>query len=116
MNHDEIHKWCRANWDKLPAMVRQDCLNELRAHVWPDLMRKWKAQHAAGQHIGDDDPFFHHGVGMQVRNLLRKQLTDEELPPAFGPNYPPEGAKNWDDFYTGALEELCETTTDPVKP
>lgn len=107
---DDIDKWCRSNWDKIPDLIRQDCLNELRAHVPADVLRKWKAQHTAGEGIGDDDPFFHHGAGMAVRNVLRKQLLDEELPPVHILGYPPEGARNWDDYYTGALQELCETS------
>lgn len=107
---DALDKWCRANWDKLPALIRQDCLNELRAQVPADILAKWKAQHAAGKGIGDDDPFFHHGNGMVVRNILRRQFTDEELLPVHIKGYPPEGARNWDDYYVGALQELCETS------
>lgn len=107
---DDLDKWCRANWDKLPALIRQDCLNELRAAVPASVLATWKAQHAAGKGIGSDYPSFHFHTGMAVRNVLRKQLLDEELPPAFSPNYPPEGARNWDDYYVGALQELCETS------
>lgn len=107
---DDLGRWCRANWDMLPELIRKDCLAELRSKVPPEMMAKWKAQHAAGEEIGSDDIFFHHGNGMAVRNILRKQLRDLELPAVHSPNYPPEGAKNWDDYYTGALQELVETS------
>lgn len=124
---DALDQWCRANWDKIPDLIRQDCLNELRAQVPRDVLAAWKVQHAAGLRIGDDDPMFHLRTGMVVRNILRQQLLDEELPPV-AYYYDSEGrpmhregklpvggfkvieAKNWDDYYTGALQELCETS------
>jgi hypothetical protein len=58
--------------------------------------------------IGGDEPWFHSlGAGMAVRNLLRRQYTDGELPPVKyddGSEY-----RNWDDFYLGALMDLCST-------
>ena len=59
---------------------------------------KWKDQHARGISIGSDEGVFHFGTGMWVRNLLRDQLTDGELP------YPPD----WDDYYMGALAAVVE--------
>lgn len=46
------------------------------------------------------------GGGMQIRNRLREAMLDEELPPVT--QHDGSTAKNWDDFYTGALDELME--------
>ena len=47
---------------------------------------------------------------MQIRNRLRDQLLDMELPVVTvdheGKSYGP--SQNWDDYYTGALDELLE--------
>lgn len=110
----ELVKWSRKNWNKIPQLVRNDCLNELRAAVPTPVLQHWLNQHRAGQEIGSDDEFFHHSVGQTVRNVLRKQLTDEKLPPVVGPDggYPKgEKVRNWDDFYMGALQELAERST-----
>lgn len=111
MSRHDLEKWSRDNWNKLPDLVRQDCLAELRAQVPAEILAEWKVQHAAGREIGGH--MFHFLGGMAVRNILRAQLTDGELPPAHSENYPPEGARNWDDYYIGALQELCETTEAP---
>ena len=45
-----------------------------------------------------------------VRNVLRQVMPDSDLPLIqykYGPDKDP--AQNWDDFYTGALEQLCES-------
>ena len=122
---DEHDKWQRANWDKVHPMVRQDCLDGLRAEIPARLMGILRAQHNAKQSLGSHDVFFHLGIGMRIRNILRNYLTDGELPevdyyhdiagnmlePWEKP--PPQGfvltkARNWDDYYIGALQELCE--------
>jgi hypothetical protein len=43
--------------------------------------------------------FLHHGWGMQVRNLLRTRIKDEELPPGTAGEH-----GNWDDYYGHAVE------------
>ena len=40
---------------------------------------------------------FHFGNGLWVRNLLREQLTDGELPLA-----------DWDDYYLGVLAAVVQ--------
>ncbi len=104
----DLAKWSKGNWDKVPDLIRQDCLRELRAHVTPELLARWKKEHAAGHEIGWGEPFFHFGAGMAVRNILRRQYLDEELPPVKQPAG--EMASNWDDYYMGALIELVETS------
>jgi len=123
---DDLQAWSYANWLKVPKMVRQDCLGQLRADVPADIIAEWKAQHARGEPIGGDG-FHFFGGGMSVRNILRKQITDGELPVVNyyrdangnsidpGAPLPPNGftvieARNWDDYYMGAIQELLETT------
>lgn len=108
----ELGIWCRANWDRIPAEQRKKCLDHLRDWIGADIIAQWKAQHAAGDRIASDIPGFHHlGGGMRIRNRLRDVMKDAELPAVVGPagGYPTgEEVRNWDDFYTGALEELVE--------
>lgn len=105
----DLVAWSRANWNKVHPLVRTDCLKELRARVALPLLQKWIKQYKAGQEIGSDDPFFHFGTGMAIRNVLRAQLLDEELPSVVQLHL--EGhplARNWDDMYLGALYQLVE--------
>lgn len=110
----DLRAWCRANWDRVPEGQRKLCLEHLRTYVTDEYLDKWRAQRARGEEIGSDVTAFHFfGGGMQIRNVLREVLPDDQLPAVVGPdgNYPPgEVVRNWDDFYTGALEELVETT------
>ena len=103
----DLTAWSKENWEKIPALVREDCLNELAAKVPGDLLLLWIEQVRNGKEIGSNDTFFHHGVGMAVRNVMRAQLLDEELPPIKQEHIDghPE-ARNWDDFYIGALHAL----------
>lgn len=114
-----LEAWCRANWDQVPHARRRACLNYLRAWIPGDVLGKWKLQHLRGERIGWDVPGFHFfGGGMGIRNKLREVMLDAELPPVSsdfplgegsgGGQQPGPGCSNWDDFYTGALEELLE--------
>lgn len=104
---DDLEKWCHDNWLKIPAEDRERCLAVLRKKAPPEMLAEWKAQHERGMRIGSNDLFFHFGIGMQVRNALREVLTDDKLP-AIKQRDGSEG-RNWDDFYTGALEDLVST-------
>jgi hypothetical protein len=53
----------------------------LRERVPRDVLEKWRDQDRRAMRIGSDDPNFHYGIGMAVRNALRERLTDIELPP-----------------------------------
>ncbi len=107
---DKLRKWCRANWDKVPELVRNDCLNHLEGWITPAIIVDWKKQ-GYDRH---DGTFHHFGGGMQIRNRLRDMLTDGELPEVeFDPDNNPYGpSKNWDDYYTGALDEFLERHND----
>lgn len=102
----ELQTTSYANWKKLPDLVRQDCINELKDKLPPWLVDRLKSDTKKGSHLGCHDPMFHFGNGMAIRNVLRNQLTDGELPPIIQPDG--LSASNWDDYYIGALQEFIE--------
>lgn len=106
---DELDRWSERNWAMVPEFIRNDCESHLRAEIGPYLLGKWMDQRRRGIRIGSDDPRFHFGVGMAVRNTLRAQLLDEELPEIIsdheGKPYGP--TRNWDDYYFGVLAAIA---------
>lgn len=101
---DALRQWCRTNWDRIDPSIRKDCVDHLDNWIPKETIAHWKKD-------GYDLPGFHSfGGGMAIRNRLRGQLTDIELPEITidheGKPYGP--SKNWDDYYTGALDELLE--------
>jgi hypothetical protein len=106
----DLYTWCRNNWDTLPADVRQQCLNHL-----DDKLLKNHAHFMSNLeylHHYRENPNFHLlGGGMLIRNLLRQMLLDSALPAISlmpdGNIYDPPSS-NWDDYYTGAVDELLE--------
>lgn len=104
-SNEELRKWSRDNWNKVPELVRNDCIKELEATIPPHVISLWKT---TDYMLG----FFHFGAGMQVRNTLRKQLTDEELPGVTYVDGDPRVVKNWDDYYIGAIDEMLERYND----
>lgn len=107
MKDQDLQQWSYNNWMKVPELIREDCLNQLRGWVPPDIIQVWKAELKAGKPIGG--PSFHIlGGGMSVRNRLRNALTDSELPPV---KYPDGNlVHNWDDYYMGAIQQFIEET------
>jgi len=100
---DRLKAWCRANWNKIPELTRKDCIAHLKSKVPEEVLERWKKQGY------EEDMMFHFGAGMQVRNILRQRLTDDELPEVIRDrDGKPYGSHNWDDYYTGALDELLE--------
>lgn len=113
---DNIDAWSYENWMKVPYLQRQACVAHLKTLAEPHILELWKRQHHAGKSIGSDNVRFHFSTGMSVRNALRDIIPDERLPSikqkhisrrwwGFGPY---QVAKNWDDFYMGALQDLVE--------
>lgn len=98
-----LKTWSRANWDKLPEDVRKKCVDHLDAWILQDDKVRLKA-------TGYQEGLFHFTAGMAIRNKLREVLTDDKLPVVTqsenGDEYGP--SQNWDDYYTGALDELLE--------
>jgi len=90
-------------WAEVPELIRRDVEQHVLAHLPADLLTKWRDQHARGVCIGSDDPFFHFGAGMAVRNLCREQLTDGELD-AYG------FLLNWDNCYCGVLAAIAASS------
>lgn len=114
----KLEIWSEANWSRVPELVRKDVEGHLRAELEehaPEVLAKWRDQHKRGVRIGSDDPMFHFGVGMSVRNACRDQLLDEELPAVAsdpdGKPYPKHATMrivgNWDDFYFGVLAAIA---------
>lgn len=101
---DQIDRWEIEHWNKIDKNVRMSLVTYLR-HCVPEHVRlEWADQAKRGMSIGCTDVRFHLGVGMAVRNALRKILLDKDLPAGT--------TRNWDDFYRGALYALVE---DPKK-
>ena len=111
--------WSEANWARLPDQIRNDVEQHLRDQVPAEVLDRWRDQHRRGMRIGSDDPAFHFGVAMAVRNACREQLTDMELPPVTvdheGKAYGQRDAYvigdnaggNWDDYYFGVLAAIA---------
>jgi hypothetical protein len=100
---DDRYERHRANWNKVPVEIRKCCLDALRAEISPELLAEWKTRYRSGEKFVG-----HLGNGVFVRNVLRRQLRDGELPPVIYPGGFP--TTNWDDYYLGALQELVEET------
>jgi hypothetical protein len=98
---DDLDEWCRSNWDKVPEEKRKLCLDHLKKKIDAATLRRWKE-------CGFPPGFHMFAGGMAVRNTLRDVMVDEELPAVSWNNG--EAYSNWDDYYTGALQELLETT------
>jgi hypothetical protein len=109
--------WSEANWAKIPELIRTDVEQHLKQKLPLEVLTRWQDQHRRGMRIGSDDPFFHLGVGIAVRNACREQLTDLELPsvtvdhegkPYNCSTLPNAGAGgNWDDYYFGVLAAIA---------
>lgn len=86
-------EWYQARWDSVPQETKDRILFHLRK-LSPKILADLKA--------ATSDPWFHLGAGMGLRNYLREEVSDEELPDA---PYPTEfEVRNWDDYYKQALE------------
>jgi len=100
-----LREWCRANWNILSAEVRKECVDHLDVWFSPET----KASDIEWLRNYEKQPGFHFlGGGMQIRNRLRDKLKDIDLPVVTkdkdGKPYGP--SQNWDDYYTGAIDEL----------
>jgi hypothetical protein len=104
-----LETWSEANWAKMHALVRAEVELHLLDGLPDEVLGRWRDQHARGVRIGSDDPFFHLGVGMAIRNACREQLTDMQLLPVTidldGEPYGP--SQNWDDYYFGVLAAIA---------
>lgn len=102
---DALKTWCRANWNKLPETIRENCLSHLKARIPIPVLHRWKKDGY------ENEMMFHFHAGMQIGNILREQLTDDKLPEVVMDHEgKPYGSRNWDDYYIGALDDLLEKT------
>ena len=115
-DRDIIDQHSEENWEQFvstdPARSK-NAVDELR--TWldqqnKDTVERWRDQYRRGKQIGCDDPWFHFGVGMAIRNVLRTAVPDDRLPWVQYPGG--RQAKNWDDFYTAALREALGLVRD----
>lgn len=99
----DLRVWCRQNWNRLDEDTRKKCVDHLDGWIPEEIIREWKVD-------GYDEPGFHMwGGGMSIRNRLRDVVLDVELPIIENMmDGSPYGSQNWDDYYTGALDELLE--------
>lgn len=97
MNNDN-RAWCRDNWSKVPEEQRKKCTDHLVACLPQSLLLFWKTNGFPS--------YFHFYSGVTVRDILRQVMADDELPPI---SYADGPSCNWDDYYTGALDEVLES-------
>lgn len=109
MNNRKLTEWTRENWYRIDKAKREEIVAMLRKELNMDSFRIAMQKNPYGWPTKD---MWHFGQGMQVRNLLReKGFTDDQLPPVpyeialeGGGSKHIEEVRNWDDFYTAALE------------
>ena len=93
-------------WDKLPRDIKQRAVRHLQAHLSvKDAEYFGQAYDKVGGHdwIHEVALGWHFGGGMALRNLLRLEVPDAELPglpEVYGHDY----GGNWDDMYVQVLE------------
>jgi hypothetical protein len=90
------------NWRRLPMATRRAMLRDLRAWIGEPFLEMWRREGLP--------PFFHFDQGMAIRNRLRDRMPDWLLPAV----HYEDGfeARNWDDYYMGAVNELLRTKED----
>jgi hypothetical protein len=87
-------------WARLPERIRRQVEDHVAANVPDNLLTKWRDQHARGVEVGSDEPTFHLGVGLNVRNLCRERLPDADMA-AYGL------WGEWDNYYTVVLAAVA---------
>jgi hypothetical protein len=104
-----VHARAEENWARVEPDARKRAVKALKNHIGAEYAEKvegWRQQYLDGFAIGSDDPWFHFGLGTEFRNILRIEISENNLPWV---EYP--GGKqyrNWDDFYTAALREALD--------
>lgn len=95
-----------ARWREWNSIHKQEAVRHLREELRsapPELLETWRRQYREGKRIGSNDPNFHFGNGMMIRNYLRHQCPDDRLPLVDYGNG--NSYQNWDDWYLPALRE-----------
>jgi hypothetical protein len=81
-------------WENLDQSIKTQAVAHLHVELSPVNREEWRKRIEA-----DPEDWMleeHHFAGMAFRNLLRKAVTDNELPTG-----------NWDDYYVSAIEVAC---------
>jgi hypothetical protein len=99
--------WPEIAWAKLPLDIKQRAVRHLQAHLSVEDAKVFgEAYDGAGGHhdwIYDLGAGWHFSGGMSLRNLLREEVPDHQLPglpEVYGNDY----GGNWDDQYVQVLE------------
>jgi hypothetical protein len=92
--------WSKKLWTEVPESIRKEVEDHVLAHLPGALLTELRDLHARGIPISFDKAFFHFTVGMEVRNLCRERLSDNELA-AFC-----SLGGNWDSCYIGVLAAI----------
>lgn len=88
----------------LPVELRERAVEHLRAHMSAETAEQIRDLQAADPELWW--AVHHFGMGMNVRNLLREVIKDDELPPVEYDKF--EEYRNWDDYYIPVLEEAAD--------
>ena len=95
----------KANWQRIDEEKRKLLVADLKHWIPFNMMKELRDIAKANF----DVPGFHFSGGMSIRNRLRMTMTDNQLPVVETyPNGEPYGQQNWDDFYMGAILEVCD--------
>lgn len=101
MSDKSLRQWCRENWNKVAEDKRKACVDHLQGWIPDTILDEWRS---TGIPINA-----HFSGGMQIRNRLRDVLRDDDLPLLqTNREGEPYNGRYWDDFYTGAVDELLE--------
>lgn len=104
MKDKELTEFTRENWYRIDKAKREEIVAMLREELKMDSFRKVMEKNPHGWAT---EGGWHFMQGMGIRNLLReKGFPDGILPPVLynDDDGPADEVRNWDDFYTAALE------------
>lgn len=102
----ELQDWSFNNFRKIPIEDRKLLYALLARDIPDDVFDLMLNNHLEDKYVFEGFDMAHFGVGMSIRNLLRKGMTDDRLPPVVyegGQEY-----RNWDDYYLGAIVDWLE--------
>lgn len=94
--NESLRDYHHRKWDELDAEIKRQAIRTLLYTLTPENIEEWRKEIKKDpEHWGATHHMF---AGMSLRNLLRKDIKDIELPTG-----------NWDDYYCAALEAATGT-------